>query len=182
MKRLTTQITFLCFLLSIQSLLFTQTKNGLIDTNKHVNTLKHHLTGGFNIGAKVGGNSYLYFSPFIGYKVNRIMFAGGFSLSQFIQNSPYLKEERLGARLLTRYKVNKIIFISAEYEGLKHQVVTEDGFKKKWTNNFFIGIGSAIPIADSALLTFEFLYLVDYEPGNSPYGHRQTVGRLGMNF
>ena len=181
MSKLTINTLILCLLWYYQPLTFSQDPYNKSDTND-LKSQEIFMTGGFSIGAKVGGNSYLYFSPFAGIKHKRVMLATGFSLSQYIQNSPYLKEERLGARVLTRYKVNKLIFISAEYEGLKHHVAIEDGFSKKWTNNFFMGIGTAIPVSDTALLTFEFQYLVDYEPGKSPYGHRQTLGRLGMIF
>ncbi len=152
------------------------------DTSNFSNFVQNHLTGGFSIGAKVGGNSYLYFSPFVGAKFKRFTTGFGFSLSQFIQNKPYIKEERVGIRLLNRFDIHRLFYLSAEYEGLTHNVVREGGYTKKWTNNFMVGLGTAIPITDDSKLTFEILYLIDYKPGNSPYGHRQSVGRLGLIF
>jgi hypothetical protein len=175
---------FTCFVFCLLSLSATsQTHEEELEDTAQIKTfLTNHLVGGFNIGAKVGGNSYLYFSPFIGLQSKRFMYGGGVSFSQYIQDKPYIKEERFGVRLLAKYKLYKIFFASAEYEGMKHLVAGESGYEKLWTNSFMVGGGIMIPITEESKLTFELLSIIDYEPGKSPYGHRQSIGRLGLIF
>ena len=144
--------------------------------------LSQNLHGGFTIGARVGGNSYLYFSPFIGVTIGKFQPAVGLSFSQYIQNSPYLKEERLGIRGLVRYQIYKTLFTSLEYDGQKNSIPTETGFKRQWTNNVLLGLGIAVPITEDSQVTFEFLYQLNYRPGHSPYGHKQMLGRIGVAF
>lgn len=144
--------------------------------------LSQHISVGVSVGAKVGGNSYLYFSPFIGLQFNRFFPAVGVSFSQYTQNSPFLKEERIGIRGLVRYRVYKGFYSTMEYDGQRNSVPVENGFEKQWTNNLMLGAGVSIPITYDSRVTFELLYLLNYKPGYSPYGHRQSVGRIGLVF
>jgi len=145
----------------------------------YFNKLVH---GGFTLGARVGGTSYLYFSPFVGVRLGRFYPGVGVSFSQLIQNKPYLKEERVGLRALVRFRTYKHFFTSLEYDGQKNSVASELGFQKKWTNNILLGVGIAIPITYDSRLTFEFLYQLNYKSGHSPYGHKQMLGRIGFAF
>ena len=153
------------------------------DTTIHMESfLSQYVRGGVSVGAKVGGNSYLYFSSFIGLQFNRFFPAVGISFSQYIQNSPYIKEERIGVRGLLRYRVYKGFYSTMEYDGQRNSVPVENGFEKQWTNNLMLGAGVSIPITYDSRVTFELLYLLNYKPGYSPYGHRQSVGRIGLVF
>jgi hypothetical protein len=148
------------------------------DTSLFIKKLK----GGITMGARVGSSSYLYISPFVGYERKNWFYGFGISFSQYIQNYPYFKEERIGIRALTRYQVIDYLFLSAEYDGQKNNVVTKNGYHKKWTNNLFMGVGICIPVTDITTFNFEFLYHLNYEPGQSPYGFRQLIGRIGLLF
>jgi hypothetical protein len=141
-----------------------------------------HLKGGFTIGARMGASSYLYFSPFLTTRIGRFYPGVGVSFSQYIQNDPYIKEERVGIRGLVRYHIYKSFFASVEYDGQKNTVATENGYEKQWTNNLLIGGGIAIPITYDSHLTFELLYQANYKAGYSPYGHKQMLGRIGLFF
>ena len=146
------------------------------------NHISNILHGGFTIGARVGGSSYLYFSPFIGIQKGRWYPAIGLSFSQYIQNYPYVKDERIGIRAMCRYQVMKAFFASFEYDGQKNAVAYQDGFTKQWTNNLFLGVGTKIRLSEVTHATFEFLYHVNYESGKSPYGFKQMLGRVGLTF
>ena len=170
-------------LFQISSFGFTPKDEAPQDTTEvEYSRLSDMLQGGFSLGARVGSSSYLYFSPFIGITKGRWSPAIGITFSQYIQNYPFLKEERVGVRAMCRYQIMKFLFSSVEYDGQKNSVASQDGFKKQWTNNIFIGLGTKIKLTEVTAVTFELLYHVNYEPGKSPYGFKQTLGRIGLVF
>ncbi len=184
-----TTLTFLtCIIISYLTLYshttIAQTNNSIpADTTKAAAPyFDKTLHGGFTIGARVGGNSYLYFSPFIGLRLGKFYPGIGVSFSQYIQNDPYIKDQRIGLRGLIRYQLHKNFFSSVEYDGQKNSIITEKGYVRKWTNNILMGAGIAIPVTYDSKLTFELLYQVNYKPGQSPYGHKQMLGRVGFAF
>mgnify|MGYP004362011905 CR=1 FL=1 len=86
------------------------------------------------------------------------------------------------ANLQIQGKIMKFIFSSFEYDGQKNSVAKPEGFRKEWTNNIFLGVGTKIRLSEVTSATFELLYHVNYEPGASPYGFKQTLGRIGLVF
>lgn len=144
-------------------------------------SVKERTTFGGNVGFSFGQTTVVNISPRIGYYVTD-QFVPGIALTyQYYKRDNYT-DTRYGGSAFARYFIMDELFVQAESEMLKTNVLTEarDGItyiERKWINSTMVGGGyKSGPISISAM------YIINHDPATSPYGKSPIVVQGGIMF